>query len=1311
MDMSTDQYRGGIACRGYRDYDYQNYFNSESAVALDSVQNISQSFIAKGNVLNSISVYFGEISDQVVNISILDQYGKIVVYEDIKLNDYSAQEWNKIGLNSGKFKRNEQYEIVFSSKKELSALYLDMEDAPTPFAECRSEGKIVEGNLAVGFQFTYTYLTLGSLLEFMIKLLFLLVMTVALCYTIWNFEQIYAMFRCTHKKKGVLYATYFSTSFALFYNPLEQTRNEVSEFKRVIGTGLADNVDVSKRIANFNGWFVLLGVLFILFWMLTNYFLQKERNEEGAKIISFTDNFIVLAVCNLLLLGINYFSDNKTLSNVLFRFSAEVILLIMIILLAYCILGIDRNIDSDALLKLVLIASASSYPVAIFISLELEDGKVVLGVMAIFLIFVLGFCRYAQKIVKTSNFNYIITGGVLVFSLIPVVTSVFIEMVHVLNQYSIFLGHPSRYFMVAMILLTVIGIMTSSFFKRKAWIVKKWKRWSYPWLVFGVTCLSVQIPIQSVFSPDICEGANYGVLISDFFSYGKIPIVEHYGGHMMTGVWEGILYGIVNSDYTGAIVSPYSMFLMPILAVLFFYLVKSIWNEDMALAVSILFPYMGFWSYYGLGMLVCLAAVSYVRKNSYIRAIVLWLAFFWCTVYRLDLGFAFGIAAIVSLIIYVLLERNTTALKELGLTLIGFGVSCGLIWIFLCIIKGINPIDRLMEFLMLSLSNLNWAYGYIGDSNNSVFSWSYIMIPFLTIICILYMIFSKEMRERIGYEKWMLIMILGFSYIANFSRGLVRHSLAEGLGTVIVWSSYIFLAIFFSCLKNNNKLLLPIFMFLMLCNTLFVQDSNFTSVPIVDTAMSKPSPIIESWKAGRFDEEKSDELNYWHELKYTQEVVERVQLSDELVNTVNTYALILNVLLNEDETFVDFTNRTLLYSILGRENPLYVSQSPLQLSGELTQKQYINEISDTPVVLMPLDPYNDHWSSALDNIANIYRNYKVAEYIYQKYVPLCKYENKYAVWCLKEQYYEYKIRVKELIEGIEHLDKLAICDGVARNEDGTCTLRFSESKPAVCELRNVIDFARFDGLDILVRIRYTTDMQGELQMYYTTEKDECYTEEKAVAVEINGSGVADFQIPATEYTQLCLSLPKNGTITVSSLVVKHVCDYIEYGYDGPTNNTDGDGVISFDYVSSLHNYNIGHIPRLWAEADKSKAVDSRVITDLIHVDDFYIFNINDMDEGKNENYLKINAIYDGKDTEGRYRPDDETVTVTVIAGSYESGQFSEKCRFTMTFAEGRHDYLVRISADYYWYLKEINAVRIQEQKVLRDVTMQILEGD
>ena len=116
------------------------------------------------------------------------------------------------------------------------------------------------------------------------------------------------------------------------------------------------------------------------------------------------------------------------------------------------------------------------------------------------------------------------------------------------------------------------------------------------------------------------------------------------------------------------------------------------------------------------------------------------------------------------------------------------------------------------------------------------------------------------------------------------------------------------------------------------------------------------------------------------------EVVERVQWDKTLKNAVEPYKMVMNTLLEKDETFVDFINKTFVYSGINRENPVYVSQSPLQLSGEFAQEMFIKEIQDTPVVLMPIDNYRA--ASYLDGIANASRYYKAAEYIYQNYKVL-----------------------------------------------------------------------------------------------------------------------------------------------------------------------------------------------------------------------------------------------------------------------------------------------------------------------------------
>ena len=654
--------------------------------------------------------------------------------------------------------------------------------------------------------------------------------------------------------------------------------------------------------------------------------------------------------------------------------------------------------------------------------------------------------------------------------------------------------------------------------------------------------------------------------------------------------------------------------ILPFLIVLFYYLVKEVWDGKQAVFAALLFPFYDFWSYYGLGMLTCVAAVAYIRKNTYVRAILLWGAFVWCAIYRLDLGFAFGLALIFSMITYVLATKNWKVAKQLGISLAGWGVAGSLIWFVICIIKGINPINRLIEFLMINLSNQNWAYAEIGNAANTLFGWSYIVIPFLVTLALLYTTFSKTMRERIGMGKWILLLIMGWSYFGNFSRGLVRHSLAETETTIVIWSGYLFLAMFISAYKNEARCFLPSFMVLILCNTLFVQEGNFTSAAIAENAMNQPTAIIESWEPTRFSEEEYAEaklaqdrliahggavdeetrlpdyyMTYWEQVKYKNKKVQRVELDNDLFEYVKKYETVIGTLLKDDETFVDFINKTLIYSLLERENPVYISQSPLQLSGEFTQTEFIKEIAGVPIVLMPIDADNYWLSNSLDGITNLYRNYKVGEYIFQNYTPLCQYGNDYVVWCLND-------------------------------------------------------------------------------------RKKIYTEK------------------------------------IKTLRAQTPVKLIDYGYDGPIANTDAAGNITYSFINALHNHTIGQLPRIWAEGDKKRAVENTVAAETSYVDGLFVFDPAAI-EKKNGNYCKIALSYDGLDNNGLYENDDEQLAAAVIMGNYVNGVFEEKCRYNLSLKEGRYNYLIRCSTDYYWYLNQINALRIQTDGKVYDVGVNILEGD
>ena len=190
-----------------------------------------------------------------------------------------------------------------------------------------------------------------------------------------------------------------------------------------------------------------------------------------------------------------------------------------------------------------------------------------------------------------------------------------------------------------------------------------------------------------------------------------------------------------------------------------------------------------------------------------------------------------------------------------------------------------------------------------------------------------------------------------------------------------------------------------------------------------------------------------------------------------------------------------------------------------------------------------------------------------------------------------------------------------------------------------------------------------------------------------------------------------LNIPEQSIVKISSLKAGIACSNIDYGYDGPNATEDNAGNISWSYVSSFHNYSIGHLARIWAESDTENASSNSVLTELINTGGIYTFDNDSFSKGEDGNYLLVSASYAGTDQGGYVKKDDEYISAIIILGYYENGVFIEKYKYSITLQEGQRDYLIRVSNDYYWYLDEVNAVMVQCNTKLHDVSMKILEGD
>ena len=175
--------------------------------------------------------------------------------------------------------------------------------------------------------------------------------------------------------------------------------------------------------------------------------------------------------------------------------------------------------------------------------------------------------------------------------------------------------------------------------------------------------------------------------------------------------------------------------------------------------------------------------------------------------------------------------------------------------------------------------------------------------------------------------------------------------------------------------------------------------------------------------------------------------------------------------------------------------------------------------------------------------------------------------------------------------------------------------------------------------------------------------------------------------------------------------VPEALDLIEYGYDGPYEETDNEGNTVYRYISVLHYSMIGELAKIWAEKDVMNAIGNTELASLSNVDGYYVFEPDSITDKDNGNYLKITATYLGYDTNGNFRDDDESISIDVYFGVKDGDDYIEKYCYQITVKEGTHDYLIRCSTDYFWYTNEVNAVYIDpEYKVYVD-SMTILEGD
>jgi hypothetical protein len=1082
--------------------------------------------------------------------------------------------------------------------------------------------------------------------------------------------------------KIVIPSLYLALAFALLINPFSNNVT-VNKFDRIIGNALVNNIDIGKVLNNI--YFltcVLVPIIFIILFCIYSKLYLKIEDLLRNDIVELLNNISLVGFVPLTFSYLGRFTNNYSLT-------------LEILIPTILIVSITINILFSRKLNFYILkwCMISVVPVIVFFIVVLNHYGIAITQKRIaFLYFItLWSIYFFISLIKTSINMDILQKYYIVIMLSPLFMSVGAEGVNIANQFRV---KPLSKFTVSIIIYGASFLVFILFYmyNRKRVIVYRKNTAYYVVTLIALSFIATQMPYQMLATTDFFEQSNHGSAIYSFLKEFKIPIIENFDAHMLSQSIGGILYGLFNHDSVGAMFVGYS--LTPFFVVIFFFLFRLFFKSDSAFLLMLFFPVSleSTYSLYAFGVLAILVTINLYKNKNYMSYIIFWIGLAFTCLYRLDIGMAYGVGAVITYITMNILNRDKDKkeIRKFIYSFIGVTSIFILIYLVICFVKSINPISRLLEFINISNSNVNWSYSIWGDTNYIAYSVSYIILPIIVVLILLYAVYKKiRIHNIVTDNQFISILVLGIGFILNFARGIVRHSLNESILIFIISSAILFISLFFYCYISKKK-----FYSFLLCEMCLLIFSSLLLKPYV---MQTPTLVNSA----------TNNLINSNHYYANSDTGERVVISDSMKKIYTPLKEIFDELLTNEETYLDFTNQTLLYPLLDREKPVYVNQSPGLLSGEYSQKKFIEEIreskSNVTFVLMPVTDFG--LSDQLDGIPNSYRYYLVAEYIGNNYTPLFT-SGDFAIWCKNNVYQDKKEDLEKIIKGNEESIHVVDLNNVnflygndavnLVNSNNTLVLEANNSDPQLMgiESENGIKELLKNNNKITISIDYQSSLEGNCQLFYTTELDEGFSEEKSIVIKNVKDGVLEYTFPCTKYTKIRFDNPDNSRFTINSIKAKS-------GYFSNIN------LINYNYLPiEKHSYNLVNLPYLWANYDKTNYNDKKiemVLSQNISLDAYnsQVFSIDTQKLNKTKgNYLllKLNSAQQGN--------------FQLTLGN-NNNQFNPISNFSFNIVstEVSSIYILRISSDFMWYSNEISSIRIYSDIDVKLEGMYLLIGD
>ncbi len=1038
----------------------------------------------------------------------------------------------------------------------------------------------------------------------------------------------------------------------------------------VISNASIKNFDIGSRIKLYFLSFVLIAVFssvsFVLFFKyLNSKYIENEVNKKSLQ-----------AVFNFSLIGIAAVFAGFFIANV------DIVLVFIFILGGFLLISTTKSkrywdIENAFWLLIMAIPFSLVFTKIVQHGIPPENHQALLKIEGtlfpvyniglIFSLLLLGTTGFLLFFLKQffngtdSEENYLHRRNCLYFATIPVsfiviAESLMLEFFNVLNlKYNYLFNSPRLLFVVLSVIAILCSILLYFIKNKKKFngVSKTLTTYHFPLLIIGITMMMVQ-PWR-MFQPEneFFEFANHGISVDHFFRYGSIPIVENYDAHMFSTQIFGYLYGFINGY------EPWAAFLYynsadVIYSILVYFIFRHILGSKTALVFLLCFPIIGL--VINTFTMLCLVALSLnylIKDNTRKARYWFWLSILFTCLFRLDLGFAALLGGVVGYFSISYLLKKALHLKKVLITgSIVFGSALALFMV-LCLIKSINPIMRLKEFLIISSSNQNFAYHGVGDTSHIAFRICYYFLPLLLVLLLLNVLLkswiSKTYVHQILENKknqaaFVFFIFFATAYLFNLPRGIVRHSYLENILNVVVGCLPLALLCLIYIKRRANNLVFFL--------SAFVGMYVLTSLNIKSYKDKETSLFSKGLYSVPFLEKFTDVYSF-------NGTRTRVTFS---LSEVNHFKKILNTVLQPNETYFDFSSNNYYHALVGRKNPVYVNQSPILLNGDISQETAISQIKQANVALVLMPNKNTKWK-VIDMIETGFKYYLISEYVYQNYVPLMN-MNSFDIYVRKDKQKQFNALLKAKLGSVNNsqlndfssIDQTKVQNHNVVTEiapDKTLVIKSSGDDPFVFGILN-----QMSGYDLLnknaavrITLKVNVSALGTFQVYYQLPGDENFKEENSKRFTLDKVGEHELQLDLPSCPvdlRLDLEMPeinlKQIALTSSEAA----------GFQLP----------------QIANMNLEELPRVWAEQSSKELFEK-----VPNLDE--ILKQSSVTMLLNSNQLKTKAYY--------LFIECEATANQLVAVELFDAQNNQKGLYNFNTQPGKHQYALRLSADYYWW--------------------------